>query len=135
MGMDLITSMLVTEAGSEPDWDAGIMAIETLTEDDVDLSWLENFGLVEFDDDDNVDMSEVRNGIKGALEDVRYHIEVHSRNLNVWELWGHKMFVFGCESWGDVDEVIDSIGIIDVCPKVMEAVGFVTDFTGKVVKA
>ena len=43
MGMDLITTMLVTKKDTELDWEAGMKAADKLTEADVDLPWIENF--------------------------------------------------------------------------------------------
>ena len=130
MGQDFISTMVVTKADETPDWDAGKVAISELTQDDVDLAWLENFIYdIELDEDDNVNMEVVRERVEQALEGVRMHIDGMSRMLNTWTLFGHTLFIFGESSWGDADDVFDDVGILDVCPKVMKAIGFVTDFT------
>jgi len=134
VGMDLITSMVVCKQDTVLDWENGKKVIASLTQDDVDLNWLENFMYdLEVDDDGNViNMGEVRERVDSALENLRSHIEGLSRMLNTWNLWGHTLFIFGESSWGDADDLFDDIGILDVSEGVLEAVGFVTDFSGTI---
>ena len=127
--------MVVCKTDTVLTWDAGVEAIAALTVEDVDLNWLENFIYdIEVDEDDNVSMTVVRDRLNEALDNLRGHIDGLSRMLNTWTLWGHTLFVFGETSWGDADELFDDIGILDVCDGVLEAVGFVTDFNGLVIK-
>ena len=133
MGADLITTMVVCKQDTVLDWENGKKAIANLTAENVDLNWLENFiYAIEVDEDDNVNMTVVRDRLNEALDNLRGHIDGLSRMLNTWTLWGHTLFVFGETSWGDADELFDDIGILDVCDGVLEAVGFVTDFNGTI---
>jgi len=135
MGADLITTMVVCKQDTVLDWENGKKAIADLAVENVDLNWLENFIYdIEVDEDDNVSMTVVRDRLNEALDNLRGHIDGLSRMLNTWTLWGHTLFVFGETSWGDADELFDDIGILDVCDGVLEAVGFVTDFNGLVIK-
>ena len=135
MGADLITTMVVCKQDTVLDWENGKKAIADLAVENVDLNWLENFIYdIEVDEDDNVSMGVVRERLNEALDNLRGHIDGLSRMLNTWTLWGHTLFVFGETSWGDADELFDDIGILDVCDGVLEAVGFVTDFNGLVIK-
>jgi len=128
--VDLITNMVVSKKDAELDWDAGMKAVATLGQDDVDLNWVSNF-VGDLDEDDNVNIVEVRERVEQALENVRGHIEGMSRMLNVWELFGHKLYIFGESSWGDADEVFDDVSILSAAPSVMVAIGFITDFKGE----
>ena len=135
MGADLITTMVVCKQDTVLDWENGKKAIADLAVENVDLNWLENFIYdIEVDEDDNVSMTVVRDRLNEALDNLRGHIDGLSRMLNTWTLWGHTLFVFGETSWGEADELFDDIGILDVCDGVLEAVGFVTDFNGLVIK-
>ena len=130
MGADLITAMVVCKQNTELDWENGKKAIADLTVEQVDLNWLENFIYdIEVDEDDNVNMGVVRERLDDAIDNLQNHIDGLSRMLNTWNLWGHTLFIFGETSWGDADELFDDIGILDVCEGVLEAVGFVTDFS------
>ena len=121
--------MVVCKTDTVLTWDAGIEAIAALTVEDVDLNWLENFIYdIEVDEDDNVSMDVVKERVSAALNNLRDHVEGYSRMLNTWRLFGHTIYLFAETSWGDADEIFDDIGILDVCPSVMEAIGFITDF-------
>ena len=133
MGADLITTMVVCKQNTELDWENGKKAIADLTVEQVDLNWLENFVYdIDLDEDDNVNMGVIRERVGYALDNLQNHIDGLSRALNTWTMWGHTLFIFGEMSWGDTDEIFDDIGILDVCDSVLEAVGFVTDFSGTI---
>ena len=143
MGMDLISAVLVADADdnrkAQLDWDAGFKYIESATADD--LSWVDidgmNYCMVETEDDNDEVLTEeslqnLRDTYKYALTDVRDTIEGWGRSLNVYTMFGKNFYFFACESWGDVDELIDNASIIQFSDGLMKAIGFYTDFAVEV---
>lgn len=129
MGMDLITTIVAHDKDTTLDWEAGFSIIPTLTEDDVDLDYMENFVYgIEVDDEGVVIMSSVYEFIKDALTGLKLSLESHGRNRNDWNMFGRRLYIFGEESFGDVSEIHDEVGILYAAPKVLEAVGFLTSF-------
>ena len=139
MGMDLISAVLVADADenrkAQLDWDAGFKYIESASADD--LSWVDMDGMMYCpieteDDNDEVPTEEsiqnLRDVYKYALTDVRDTIEGWGRSLNVYTMFGKNFYFLACESWGDVDEVIDSASIVQFSNGLMETVGFYTNF-------
>jgi hypothetical protein len=146
MGMDLISVVMVADLTTDEtgkntvslDWDAGLKFIETAPLDSLGWADLENMGYVnpEFDGEDTEienltenDVDDIRSTVQFALTDVRDTIEGWGRRMNSFDMFGKRFYFFACESYGDVDEIIDNASIIQFSDGLMKAIGFITDFS------
>jgi len=121
------------------DWDAGFKFIETATADDLSWQDMDNMMYCEIETDEETgeiptedSVQELRDAYRFALTDIRDTIEGWGRRLNVFTMFGKNFYFFGCESWGDVDEIIDHASIIQFSDGLMKSIGFYTDFAVEV---
>jgi len=124
MGADLITAVVYHPTTKKLDWDAGAEALKNLSEDDTNLNFLENFMMIDCDDDGNVDMEAVRDWLSSAVGEVKDSIEGYDRNVNSYRLLDHTIYITGDMSWGDCPELVDSYSILYTIPTVAKAIGF-----------
>ena len=138
MGADLISTVLVAEAPDRKanlDWDAGLKFIETATPDELNWREMDNMVYCEVEVDDETGeiptedgIAELRDTFRFALEDIRETIEGWSRVINVYDMFGKKFYFIGETSWGDCGSEITNASILTFSDKLMQTIGFITDF-------
>jgi hypothetical protein len=125
MGMDLVTAVLYHPKDTNLNFDAGRQACENLSIEDID-NYIENWV---WDASPSADDFAKQAGerIKEAVDGVEAAITELHRNINMFTILGHTIIIAGCESWGDVDEIIDEFSILGCSDKVMKAIGFTVE--------
>lgn len=125
MGMDLITAVLYHPKDTQLNFDAGRQACENLAVEDID-NFIENW-VWDADQDDAGFAKQAGERIKQAIDSIEGAITNFHRNINMFTILGHTIIIAGCESWGDVHEIVDEFSILGCCDKVMKAIGFTVE--------